>query len=484
MRSWRLWETPAIEVEDMPTFQDVLKACDAKTLTRIFEEEYGRTPDSQGKDAEEAARARERFAHVVEQMRALDARRDEGWVILPQTRFSLVPDCHDGLVKVRTVAMLVRTDDLGLASSELEEGALARANGRRASDACGAMRTYSAELTPWEEALGNLIWLGGELTRRERYMVLVSYVLDLTTYGDDADEAARGARATISAIEDRDGRGRSLTPYPLQVLRARLHLIDPFYLGLERTMDDLAEEFHEARSSLVDALNERARETMLREASRLGRMLADGYGRAKGTRCEPEGQGREEDEGERSHEEGWLVKWGFDTGDCFLVGPYERNEDGSLRSPVDARVRERRWLCVESAVVDCLLLAELKRRYDPECPHPADAVRELGSRGFDFYYENAFSAEATEDLADGLARAMPALEEAGEDAMVKLDGERVIVRDEAEDDDWRGLDAWLSVRGHMRASDALRAAGALVRGLREVAEAARQAGVPVCFDGP
>lgn len=80
-----------------------------------------------------------------------------------------------------------------------------------------------------------------------------------------------------------------------------------------------------------------------------------------------------------------------------------------------------------------------------------------------------------------LARALPALEGCNDEVLVRLHGDSVLVRDE---DDEGGRDAWGAERGYLSAKDALRAAKALVTGLREVAKGARETGVPVCFDGP
>lgn len=135
-----------------------------------------------------------------------------------------------------------------------------------------------------------------------------------------------------------------------------------------------------------------------------------------------------------SSDEIWPVIWGFDPGDAFLVFPILLREEGEgaqdwwLRSFETAKKRDE-MLSIGSWAVDCLLLEELIRRFDPKIEFNLDPPVVRCDHRFDWYYENGYSLEDCLGMAGTLEQAAETLASVSDATTVRLDGPRVVLRD-------------------------------------------------------
>lgn len=235
-----------------------------------------RGPRAGGWDARGVARATRRVRGCLDSMLEPESAASDEFLILPTTTYELSDD--GASLGVSTEAAVVRVADLPLAAAGAEGES--RGGGPAADGEEGAcLETYGIEFTPWEETLGYRVWMGPEPSRRERFLVLASVIDDMTFFGYDRGRAGRriseeveGLRAAAEECE----RG-GCRAYPMEVALARLGMLDAEAVGLQRSTDDLEEEFLRGRRALELELNRRSRLDLRDRAARLGAMLSVGY---------------------------------------------------------------------------------------------------------------------------------------------------------------------------------------------------------------
>lgn len=179
-------------------------------------------------------------------------------------------------------------------------------------------------------------------------------------------------------------------------------------------------------------------------------------------------------------EEGWQVKWGFDSGDCFTVFPLlpkfpgESDSARWSRSFIPLRDADE-ILCIESDVVEVLLRRMLGARFDISLDHGRDEIFPGCTPHFDWYFDNAYTIGACRDICSLLRNTAEKLEEFPGDVPVYITetGDAIACRPST-DDWWHPL----------AASDARRDCLLIAEYLERVATSAERQGATVSFSGP
>lgn len=187
----------------------------------------------------------------------------------------------------------------------------------------------------------------------------------------------------------------------------------------------------------------------------------------------------------------WSVTWGFDPGDVFLVFPIlpggerEGAWDRWSRSLELAKKRGE-ILSIGSEAVDCLLLEELVRRFDPEFEMNRELDTGYRDRRFDWYHDNAYTLADCLCMAGTLEQAAEGLDGVRAEDTVRLDGSSVVARDVGDPvNEEDAPDRFFCRIDAMPAGIARDRALRIADGIRRVVEAAREHGCDaVTFCGP
>lgn len=204
------WDIPPLTFKQLPTLQEVLKACDRTLLMRAI----ATYAASSGGDEQSEVRifSPQRVEGVLDTMELLPLVGNslrEG-VLIPRESFTL---CNrSGLVRHRVQAELVLREHLPcdrpmnvfvVAGSSTEDGK--------------DLRTTDYSCTSWEEVLSYRVWLGGAWCSQERYLALASAFWTMACFGltrsdgfdlDYRDRLARSIRVLNSRARS-DARSRA-----------------------------------------------------------------------------------------------------------------------------------------------------------------------------------------------------------------------------------------------------------------------------------
>lgn len=179
-------------------------------------------------------------------------------------------------------------------------------------------------------------------------------------------------------------------------------------------------------------------------------------------------------------EEGWQVKWGFDSGDCFAVFPLlpklpgEGDADRWSRSFIPLRDADE-MLCIESDVVEVLLRRVLETRFDPSLDHGRDEVFPGCPPHFDWYFDNVYTVETCRGICSLLRSAAESLAGFPNDVPVCVTGAGDVATCRPSDDGWARP---------LAAADARRDCLLIAEYLERVASSAERQGATVTFSGP
>lgn len=183
-----IWDKEAIGWEDLPTVSDLLRAADKKLLAREVVEAYPPALGRLGK--KRLKRARAEIRRTLKEMRGIEPVKSGTWVLLPKHACNVTGDV---VPKGYSVAACALTRE------NLE--ALAQ-RGSAAECKRGELAGYSYLHARWADALGYRVWLGGEWSRRERYLFLADILREMTFWGMTQGEHDENAAADLREIEE------------------------------------------------------------------------------------------------------------------------------------------------------------------------------------------------------------------------------------------------------------------------------------------
>lgn len=224
-----LWKRRDVRFKDIPTLQELLAACDSDLFARVVIDGFACRAKRCGPPDGKRRRAMERrIASSLDAMCSLRApdRKKCHRLLVPAESYSLIARSNT-IARHLDAALIVPTDaaDARLVLAALGNPATGfdqvkkaqkrlRALERKRAAAGEARPTAVLEqrpsaLAPWEETLGDRVWLGGPWCRRERYLVLASAFWEMTYYGFAYDQVlARQAQEKAKLLAGAGGKAR------------------------------------------------------------------------------------------------------------------------------------------------------------------------------------------------------------------------------------------------------------------------------------
>lgn len=300
-----LWDVNAIAFKDIPTVQDLIRAADEKVLAACVVDRVaadwgasvraGKGAGSSDREAgmhaeKKLRRARKRVRAVLREMARIDVKRSKVWCLFPERAFGADPETGDLSCELRCA--LVRRSDFSYAACELagsrpaesreawreslgdrRDAGRFRAMGR--SPHTATLPTCGCGFATWRKLLGYRVWLGGDFTRKERYLALADVVCEALRYGlteSDATRAVKAERRDIAHARAESERDRRA--YPGEVVVARCGQGD---FGLAAPEDDFEEEYAFGMMDLACSLNHNEHLDLCRRVAQLARMVETGY---------------------------------------------------------------------------------------------------------------------------------------------------------------------------------------------------------------
>lgn len=302
----RVWDAKMMEVEDLPTLSDVLRAADAELLA----DEVLRCCAPKAPSKKARAKARGKLIETVHEISAMEPRTSDSadeMVLLPMLSCKYEGGRSGGKFMLAMEAELVSVGELWRAGAEL--------GGRMSEEGDGSrerLTAYSYVLEPWDKVLGYRVWMGGfsdvhepgdaranecahvetpgekvllsrlvrscchlPLGRRERYQFLASAVWEMTFFGGNAKRQCRRIKKVAAMLE---GECEEPGPaYPIEVVMARFGALEADNVGLETSTDDYESEHADVMASYENAMNGWLRLDFLNRAYELHNLLARGY---------------------------------------------------------------------------------------------------------------------------------------------------------------------------------------------------------------
>ena len=159
----RVWDAKMMEVEDLPTLSDMLRAADAELLA----DEVLRCCAPKAPSKKARAKARGKLIETVHEISAMEPRTSDSadeMVLLPMLSCKYEGGRSGGKFMLAVEAELVSVGELWRAGAELGGRMSEEGDGSR-----GRLTTYSYVLEPWDKVLGYRVWMAGDFSRRERY---------------------------------------------------------------------------------------------------------------------------------------------------------------------------------------------------------------------------------------------------------------------------------------------------------------------------
>lgn len=301
----RVWDSKMMEVDDLPTLSDMLRAADMELLA----EEVFRCFAPKAPSKKALAKARAKYIETIHEMRETEpcpADSDGEMVLLPMLNCEYEGGRSGGKFMLRVEAELAAVGELSRAGAEL--------SGRSGMEGEGRERlvTYSYVLEPWDKVLGYRVWMGGfsdaresdgvcadecghgespgsnallsrlvqsscrfPLGRRERYQFLASAVWEMTFFGRSAKKQRKHIEELTSTLnESREEPGLS---YPIEVVLSKVGVLGADNAGLEPSTDDYESEHADVMESYENTVNGWLRFDFLVRANELHNLLVRGY---------------------------------------------------------------------------------------------------------------------------------------------------------------------------------------------------------------
>lgn len=271
-----IWDTPSIELEDVPTLQQLLVVADDNLLLRELVELHTVYPRPCGaKGSLDINELRGSYARALAQMRKLEplvsAWEQEPVVMFPQYAYKVLSD--SSVIVPRLGASAIRLEDFESTCERLRSGC------SKLPDFLTYAVGEAFHWKPWREALGYHVWMAGDFSRRERYRVLAEAVWLLTFFGEDPEAQEEAAGDDIAEVDEEveeifGSLTHDWTEYPTT------HFCRPsaYDLGLEASNDDYDAEYESHLRAQAYVLKERADRDLADRIEHLGQLLKKGYG--------------------------------------------------------------------------------------------------------------------------------------------------------------------------------------------------------------
>lgn len=271
-----IWDSPAIELEDVPTLQELLVVADDGLLLRELVDLQTTYPRLCGvKDRRDINEMKELYAHALARMRGLESLgASDGRgpiVVFPQYTYKVLFDC--GAIVPRLGASAIRLEEFDSTCEMLRSG---RA---KLPDYFVCAVGEILHWTPWRVAMGHRVWMAGDFSRRERYRVLADAVRALTLFGGDPESQEMAVAADIDEVDEESdelfgGLAHNWTEYPT----SHFCRPDAHSLGLEASTDDYDTEYAAHLRSQAYVLKDRADKDLADRIEHLACLLKRGYG--------------------------------------------------------------------------------------------------------------------------------------------------------------------------------------------------------------
>ena len=300
-----IWDAKMIEVEDLPTLSDVLRAADTELLA---DEVLRLCPLPKSASKKQRAKGRRKVVKAIEEMRGIDPARPEPadeMVLLPLYACEYAGGRFAGKFKLEMQAELVAVNEMWRADAELRGLADEKGDGRPV-----CLSGYAYEWVHWKEALGYRVWMGGfadadgsksgdaapnpgeegllprlvrsscrqVLSRRERYQFLAAAVENMTVCGWSKKRQRRNVDEFAARLAEAQN-GPVHGGYPAEVALARLGGLGAKGVGLEASTDDYADECERVMIERQRAAWGWLRLDFLNRVNDLHKKLEKGYGR-------------------------------------------------------------------------------------------------------------------------------------------------------------------------------------------------------------
>ena len=161
-----IWDSPAIELEDVPTLQELLVVAGDGLLLRELVDLQTTYPRLCGvKDRRDINEMEELYAHALARMRGLEslgASDGRGSIVVfPQYTYKVLFDC--GAIVPWLGASAIRLEEFESTCEMLRSGRT------KLPDYFACAVGEIPHWTPWRVAMGHRVWMAGDFSRRERY---------------------------------------------------------------------------------------------------------------------------------------------------------------------------------------------------------------------------------------------------------------------------------------------------------------------------
>ncbi len=270
-----IWDSPAIELGDVPTLRELLTVADDELLlSELVDLQTTYLQPCGVKGKRDVNEMKDFYARALARMRgleSLDASDGRGpIVVFPQYAYKVLFDC--GAIVPRLGASAIRLQEFESTCAMLRSGRT------RLPDYYACAVGEILHWTPWRVAMGHRVWMAGDFSRRERYRVLADAVLALTLFGGDPESQEMAVDADIGEVDEESeelfgGLAHSWTEYPT----THFCRPDAYSLGLEGSTNDYYAEYAAHLRSQAYVLKDRADKDLADRIEHLACLLKRGY---------------------------------------------------------------------------------------------------------------------------------------------------------------------------------------------------------------
>ena len=306
-----IWNSKIMEVEDLPTLADALRVADANLLA---DEVLRLCRPHKGTGKKKTAKARKRVLRTIDEMRSVEPTRHEPadeMVLIPLLTCEYMAGRRGVGFELGMEAELIAVSEMWRAGAELCGLADEKGDGRLVW-----LMGYGYEWTPWEDALGYRVWLGGfggdgekdvaagsaaatpapgdkallprlvrssrcqVLSRRDRYRFLAAVVWNMTFCGWTKKRQSREIEKLVARVNEAREEPKNLLSF--DDVFSRMDILDADEVGLEASTDDYDSEHERVMTQRAYLAKDWLRLDFLTRVNDLHNMLERGYGQADG----------------------------------------------------------------------------------------------------------------------------------------------------------------------------------------------------------
>ena len=306
-----IWNSKIMEVEDLPTLADTLRVADANLLA---DEVLRLCLPHKGAGKKKMAKARKRVLRTIDEMRSVEPTRHgptDEMVLIPLLTCEYMAGRRGAGFELGMEAELIAVSEMWRAGAELCGLADEKGDGRLVW-----LMGYGYEWTPWEDALGYRVWLGGfggdgekdvaagsaaatpapgdkalmprlvrssrcqVLSRRDRYRFLAAVVWNMTFCGWTKKRQSREIEKLMARVNEAREEPKNLLSF--DDVFSRMDILDDDEVGLEASTDDYDSEHERVMTQRAYLAKDWLRLDFLTRVNDLHNMLERGYGQADG----------------------------------------------------------------------------------------------------------------------------------------------------------------------------------------------------------